>query len=475
MNTDVREAEGYHEIIKRTPTRLITRKRRYIKFSRDYLLNDIDEYFHNTISVVDYKNEMYNGNTQSLILEGNNEVSQAYYNNFSQFSELEKMDEDRYYIVTANGETLLKMRALLESDPTSVDVNGFGSAVNADLYAYLEDQTGLNMSGLNSSVRRHILTENGFRRIESGDDTFQHGLRLVDQGDHRLLGNFKTENYLNPGFFYEDVPFARAVREESKITKDTSHIENLDQPGVGLENVLYHLRQPAGEWPEMVFENHYGDFGENKAAFDTAKDLISEEGDGLFTEEVYLETVFSFTDFGSLICGLKGSYNIAETHDGAVHDFKASAQTKARFENSLKKTLEELGYKYDQHADSHFEVDDLRDTKLTQYGRTFYKLKSDGGAIRLGRPMGIDPHTNVALTTKVLCRTPYSEAYQSTLMSRPNDRGLTRRFRWILSMSRETARDPPNDPAPLYGRSDFAVGDWLFRIPIKIMISIILA
>ena len=461
LNTDVREAEGYHEIIKRTPTRLITRKRRYIKFSRDYLLNDIDEYFHNTISVVDYKNEMYNGNTQSLILEGNNEVSQAYYNNFSQFSELEKMDEDRYYIVTANGETLLKMRALLESDPTSVDVNGFGSAVNADLYAYLEDQTGLNMSGLNSSVRRHILTENGFRRIESGDDTFQHGLRLVDQGDHRLLGNFKTENYLNPGFFYEDVPFARAVREESKITKDTSHIENLDQPGVGLENVLYHLRQPAGEWPEMVFENHYGDFGENKAAFDTAKDLISEEGDGLFTEEVYLETVFSFTDFGSLICGLKGSYNIAETHDGAVHDFKASAQTKARFENSLKKTLEELGYKYDQHADSHFEVDDLRDTKLTQYGRTFYKLKSDGGAIRLGRPMGIDPHTNVALTTKVLCRTPYSEAYQSTLMSRPNDRGLTRRFRMdIINEQGNLQEISPNDPAPLYGRSDFAVGDW---------------
>lgn len=416
LNTSVEAAHGKSEVIRRTPTRFITRKRRFISFTRDMFLNDIDEYFDGNHSLINYKNALYNAtNSEHLFENSEHAESIRHFLNFKNFCEISSVDNDRFYVKTSNGEELLQLEEDLESENFSITnlSNEFDYGLRSEApIRFLQDFYELDASNNNSNsdTKRPTLVSNTLKDYaDLGYNSNNENLRARQYNEN--LTNELKEAFFKDGYFYNELPFLTVTGSNSYITSNKDFGENFDTTLNTLE-----YESVEGD-PQVIFENLYGSFGEDRELFEraiaNARSDINFDLDN-FVEETYLETVFSFTDLGSLITGLRSSYNIAETFDRSVFDFKASEEVKTLFDNSLREVINLLGYKYDQADDSHFEIENLKDTKLSQYGRTFYKLKSEEGEIRIARPMGIDGGTNRDLTQRVIVKTPWSNAIEGT-------------------------------------------------------------
>ena len=395
LNTNVQEADGKSEVIRRTPSRFITRKRRIISFKRDLFLNDIDEYAEGE-SIVNYKNHLYNSVFSGGMLGSGTPTaaSSRFFNAFKDFVELTKTDNDRYSVLITNGEDMLRLARVIHEDNLRPVPGGFDYNLRAEEpLGFLDNFYGINIpsngSGANTETKRPTLVANS----------------LLDANDI----DKNTERFYSSGYFYNDMPLATSMKTSAYVEAQ----KNINPPFMAFaQDRLIHSSIEGN--PQEIFKNLYGDFGENEELFEEAKGLMDAGilSNKSYIEETYLETVFNFTDLGSLICGLRSSYNIAETFDRSIYSFEASEELKRTFEGSLKNVLTSLGYEYEQSNTSHFEIDNFKDEKLTQYGRTFFKIKSEDeneiGDIRIARPMGIDPNSNINLTQRVIVKTPWS-------------------------------------------------------------------
>ena len=119
QDTHVSAAVGYPETIRRTPTRFIKKTRRFVKFNKDFVTHNFDN-FVDGITVEDYKKAMFSKENLIQNNAAKRRISAAKYNQYRQHIEKPKQDEIEYYVVPSNGEDILEFIEAI-SDPEILD------------------------------------------------------------------------------------------------------------------------------------------------------------------------------------------------------------------------------------------------------------------------------------------------------------------------------------------------------------------
>ncbi len=361
-NTQLEEAEGFPETIRRTPTRFITKKRRIIKFTQDIVSHNNSTLLNGKVyadSVINFQDFANDLGYADEFFEPNGSLVNSYYNNFTNYIAKTREDENKYYVLPSNGEDFL----WLESQGYNV---------------YQAPNDGRFMDKVLDFSRIGVSSTSGEQPNFSLPTTTTY------------LDDDPQEKPLQPRAI-------AATNMQSRYDYGRGmSIEDIEETPERQSNDILTHKYRSDSVPTVIFENPIG-IVENETEFERIKDRF-ENGQ----EETWVETVFEFSDSASIIAGLHGSFTIGETFDPAVLNFdpNLSPRLKNSFDN-LETVIDSL---YQPGAFRNAFLDQNKgtaDPKLTQYGRVFYLRESDqeGPAdVYLARPMGIDPHTNREMT-----------------------------------------------------------------------------
>jgi len=361
-NTNVPAANAKPEVIRRTPTRFITRKRRIISFNQDFLSHKRPEL--STPSAAGYATRLfYNPN-----FVGEQEYSTEKFNEFSALV-ITSPEVIKYHIVPSNGEELLE----LQESGQSIDIT--------------ED----------NRFKSYNISSNGMVVDNNHGNYVDHSFSILGADDENEGNTSIRANRVlttTPG---------RGLKKEMTI----QNIEGDQSP----YNILTVDRSFNPLVNDKIFDNPLGTVLANQDQSELEVFNSIKSGYESPHEETWVETVFSFTDTASIIAGLHGSFTIGETFDRAVTDFVPSPDLKRLFEFNLRPLIDELSAiagRPERSYNNAF-VTDTRDKKLTQYGRTLFLRESEGqdnNAIYIARPMGIDRFSHAEMTKAWISTNP---------------------------------------------------------------------
>ena len=363
-NTTVPAANAKPEVIRRTPTRFITRKRRIIRFNQDFLSHKRPEL--STPSAADYATRLF----KNPNFVGEQEYSTQKFNEFSALV-IDSPEAVKYHIVPSNGEELLELQESGQSIDITED-NRFKSYNISSNGMVVDNNHGNYIDHSFSILGRDEDNEEGYASIRA------------DRVDARRRNG-------------------RGIRKEIAI----QDVEGDQSP----YNILAVDRSLDPLVSDKIFDNPLGTVlaNQNQSELEVFNSIKS--GYENPHEETWVETVFNFTDTASIIAGLHGSFTIGETFDRAVTDFVPSPDLKRLFESALRPVIEEfstLAGRPEDGYDNAF-IDDTRDKDLTQYGRTIFLRESEeqgDSAVYIARPMGIDRFSHVEMTKAWISTNP---------------------------------------------------------------------
>ena len=373
-NTNIQGAQGMPDAIRRMPTRFITRKRRIINFTADFVSPDTGEFIeiprpeNNAAPIESYKNGLFgaDGNRPSDFLrEGDVDRSNTAHNLFSAYITQPEDESEtvKYYVLPSDGEEFI---GILSSNPElDLEIN------DGQFMSYVIEESDTATSQTSGEYVDYSYSS----LIEDGRET----IRATTSGTGTR--QIKTKTILH-----------RAEDDEVLNTNLDGIDHDWDGDGVG---------NPLGQ---SGFNNQLGVF-RTPEGFNSIKEkyeLRNSQGSLTRQDETWVETVFDFSDSASIIAGLHGSFTIGETFDPAVLRFRPSEATNTAFNVALRTQFQNLNA--DNEAFDNVHIGGTADPKLTQYGRTFYTRANPdrpGAAhpeVYPARPMGIDRYTNEAVT-----------------------------------------------------------------------------
>jgi len=362
-NTSVREANARPEVIRRTPTRFITTKRRIIKFEQDFISHEKENLFpDNNFSLTAYSEELYNDPVSYSSQVDNPDAASSYQTLRNKISPL-RGEETKYYILPSDGEELLALRASGFSVAEAIDDGRFSRYITEENGIATNDETPAGSGVVRSRT---------FRNERSANDpknTYIQAAQPQDRGKGRTLGKHKQ---LTP-----------------------------EGPTGNENDILRHRRDENSQESEVIFENKLGLV--ESAEFERIKEQY-----GPVHEETWVETVFDFSDSASIITGLFGSFSIGETFDPAVLEFMPDFTVSRALREDLQVAMDKLYADRDSRdlnngapIIANASVDGMKDERLSQYGRVLYTKQTDDPDrpdVFIARPMGINPQTNTTMT-----------------------------------------------------------------------------
>tara|TARA_B100000282_G_scaffold290912_1_gene262466 strand:+ start:2867 stop:14401 length:11535 start_codon:yes stop_codon:yes gene_type:complete len=432
-NTTVPAANARPEVIRRTPTRFITRKRRIVHFSQDFLTSRNPAISSGEAAA--YITRLFNNPT----FLGEDEYSTQ---KFDQFGDLVSISDEivKYHIVPSNGEELLALQASGESIDITED-NRFR--------LYNASSNGMAVDNSHGDYVDHVFRDAG---------------RDADDLPYTTIGAIRYDT--GRGLFPN---FGRGLKKDLEI----ENIEGDQSP----YNILSVDRSFNPLVSEKIFDNPLGTVlpNQNQSELESFNSIKS--GYENPHEETWVETVFNFTDTASVIAGLHGSFTIGETFDNAVSKFEPTRNTKRAFEDRLRPVIDRLSTiagRPERGYDNAF-VRDTRDKKLTQYGRTIFLREAEGLAssdVYLARPMGIDRFTNVEMTTDWLIpsieeirRVQPAELLDFSFLANREQRDRRDSLKLVID------HDPERIRQGLSPRAENLLPPNFYKIPIRVLIT----
>jgi hypothetical protein len=344
-NTSVPAANARPEVIRRTPTRFITRKRRILKFSQDFISHRDEDIF---AGITDYKQNL----ERNLLAYAVSDQGAADFGDFSQRVSLER-ETTKYHIVPSNGEELLQLR---------------------------EDGISLEIQN-DARFASYAISSNG------------------SSGDNELRGSDNKE------YVVETPAISRNATIRASQTRGGFGIRGIDKD---LEinsydqeegfNTLSVRTYGDRDDERLLFNNPLGTIEDEQQLGDIRIRYPDRH------EETWVETVFDFSDEASIIAGIFGSFTIGETFDRAVLNFQPSRDLKVAFQERLRGVIEEL---HGRAAYDNAKLDErgTADPDLTQYGRVLYLREEEQpdnvgprDSVYLARPMGLDRYSYPQMT-----------------------------------------------------------------------------
>lgn len=410
--------KDYPETVRRTPTRFIKKTRKIVKIKKDFISHNVDDLFDssdNQRSVYEYKKALFSTSGPDNYLRGAGQLALSRSQIFKEYVEVENQSEE-YYVLSENFEDY--MNAFIEEGNLKriPEANGMFSTFKESAEAQIDDI----FTGRSNKVNyANLIYPNVF---VGQNPAMDQAFPATEEYKISRLTNDEQLAYLQ-GFGTKFRIYNRnltSVREEisNKLggisTRETLPQDTYPDGIADDKKDVIRYSQSNDDADREIFSNKTGKFN-NLESYNEAKRKFNqiEHPKGRGTEpleEHWHETVYDFSGKASILAGIYGSFTIGETFDPAVLNFEPSAQVTREFNTSLKSLIQTWSGKWNLS-----EVRGTSDPKLTSYGRTFFCRENIGldGTVYswekpyIARPMGIDKHTNLKLTSKLLLRSKY--------------------------------------------------------------------
>ncbi len=421
-----RDSIGMPETISRTPFRFIKKTRKILKFNKDFVSHDIDDFYDGEESPQEYQRLLFGVGSahRFLTLSGDPEALPKA-EEFKQHVELTATEEE-FYVIPSDGVQLLRISRELKEN---------------------EDTKSLKIKNDNSmfwipETEKHLDTITAAGMASAIDETTtSKPSQAVSDQQYQIAANTQEGGRDELGYpSAQSIPYgtrALTLRPaySSGITDNEAFSFAVLDPNAYSEDFLIYKPSADLDAEVLAFANPIGKF-ESQEDYDQIKDsyLTSEEQDIL--EEHWVETVYEFSGDASILAGIYGSFTIGETMDPAALAFEPSNDLVEKWKNELIPRIQSFSaplengvstydvlelqseneaftpihrpgpdhgtYRRPYDATFWFTCD--QDQKLDMQSATPEDLENITLKPYLARPMGINKYTNRRLTSKLLTR-----------------------------------------------------------------------